>query len=100
MKESLALLLITALAACQGLSKTPLPSPTVVLPEATAPATPFPTTTSIPPTETIAVRETSTPPILTMREDGHSSTMTKWGNQITQHLLGFYCGAILASITL
>jgi hypothetical protein len=65
MNKSLALLLITALAACQVTPETPHPSPVVVLPEdaATAPATPFPTITSLPRTETAALIETSTPPI-------------------------------------
>jgi hypothetical protein len=64
MHKSLALLLITALAACQVIPQTRQPSPIVLLPEdtATAPATPFPTTTPLPPTETTAVIETSAPP--------------------------------------
>ncbi len=54
MSKSLALLLITVLAACQATPETAHPSPIVLLPEdtATAPATPFPTTTPLPPTET------------------------------------------------
>ena len=59
MTKSLALLLIMALAACQGIPETPQPSPIVALPEdtASASATPFPTTTPLPPTETIIVKE-------------------------------------------